>query len=57
MTDINENSADAWHNLGYIEMTHYGDMEKAIEYFDRALIADPNHEAAKANRTLAQELK
>ena len=55
--DINENSADAWHNLGYIEMMHYLDFERAIEYFDRALQADPSHSAAAQNRQLAYELQ
>jgi len=54
--DINENSADALHNLGYIELTHYHDYQRALEYFDRALDADPTHEAAKQNRQLAIEL-
>lgn len=53
--DINENSADAWHNLGYIELFHYGDPARAVEYFDRALEADPNMEAARVNRQLAIE--
>ena len=53
--DINENSADAWHNLGYIELTYYSDYERAIEYFDRALAADPDHTAARLNRELAIE--
>lgn len=55
--DINEKSADAWHNLGYIEMTHYMDFERAAEYFDRALDADPTHEAAAINSKLAHELQ
>ena len=55
--DINENSADAWHNLGYIEMSHYMDFARAIEYFDKALAADPSHEAAAQNRKLAYELQ
>lgn len=55
MLDINENSADAWHNLGYIELTHYQDYERAIEYFDKALAADPDHQAALSNKQLALE--
>ncbi len=51
--DINENSADAWHNLGYIEMLHYRDYQRAVEYFDHALECDPNMEAAQVNRQLA----
>ena len=53
--DINEKSADAWHNLGYIELFHYGDPARAVEYFDRALEADPDMEAARVNRQLAIE--
>lgn len=56
MLDINENSADALHNLGYIELTHYHDYQRALEYFDRALEADPSHEAAAQNRQLAYDL-
>ena len=55
--DINPYSADAWHNLGYLEMTVYGDFDRALEYFDKALEADPRHEAAQMNRNLAYELK
>ena len=54
--DINEQNADAWHNLGYIELTDRNDYNRAIEYFDRALEADPNHVSARANRELALEL-
>ena len=56
MLDINPQSADALHNLGYIELTHYHDYQRAAEYFDRALQADPDHEAAAENRKLAYEL-
>lgn len=56
MLDINPNSADAWHNLGYLEMTVYGDFERAVDYFDKAIEANPQHEAAIANRELAQSL-
>ena len=55
--DINEQSADAWHNLGYIELTYYNDYQRALEYFDKALEADPSHQAAQANRQLALEAK
>ena len=54
--DINEQSADAWHNLGYIELTYYNDYQRAVEYFDKALEADPSHQAANANRQLAMEM-
>jgi len=53
MLDINENSADAWHNLGWIEMTFYSDYQRAVEYFDKALAADPQHAGAQANRQVA----
>lgn len=53
--DINGKSADSWHNLGYIEMTHYQDYQRAIEYFDKALEADPNMEEAINNRQVAEE--
>lgn len=52
---INPASADAWHNLGYIELTHYHDYPRAAAYFDSALLADPSHAAALANRQLADE--
>lgn len=54
--DINPYSADAWHNLGYLEMTVYGDFDRAIECFDKAIEANPRHEAALANRELAESL-
>ena len=53
--DLNAASADAWHNLGWIELTYYSDYQRAIEYFDKALEADPNHPQAIANRQLAME--
>lgn len=53
--DINPASADAWHNLGWIELTYYTDFERALEYFDKALEADPEHPQALANRELAQQ--
>jgi len=56
MLTLNPASADAWHNLGYIELTHYNDYARAITYFDSALTADPSHEGAIANRQLAQEM-
>lgn len=51
--DINEQSADAWHNLGWIELTWYQDYQRAIEYFDKALAINPQMENALANRELA----
>lgn len=54
--DINPNSADAWHNLGFLEMTVYGDFGRAIEYFDKALESNPQHAAALENRQLAETL-
>lgn len=50
---LNPASADAWHNLGYIELTHYHDYNRAVAYFDSALLADPTHAAALANHQLA----
>lgn len=52
---LNPASADAWHNLGYIELTYYRDYPRAAAYFDSALMADPTHHAALTNRQLAQE--
>lgn len=53
--DINPASADAWHNLGYIELTYYSDYQRAMEYFDKALAVDPEHPQALVNRQLAEE--
>ena len=53
--DINPNSADAYHNLGWIELTHYHDYPRAIEFFDKALEIDPQMENALFNRELAQK--
>ena len=55
LLDLNPNSADAWHNLGWIELTHYSDYQRAVEYFDRALAADPQHPESLANRQVALE--
>ena len=55
MLDINENSADAWHNLGYIEMLYYKDYARAIEYFDKALLIDPDMKQAIINKQVAEE--
>ena len=57
MLDVNPHSADAWHNLGYIELTFYHDYQRAIVYFDSALASDPSHEAAAKNRQLAIEMQ
>ncbi|MBR6292668.1 MAG: tetratricopeptide repeat protein [Bacteroidales bacterium] len=57
LLDINPASADAWHNLGYIELFVYSDIDQAIEYFDKALEADPTHEASQTNRELAIQIK
>lgn len=53
LLDINPNSADAWHNLGWIELTHYSDYQRAVEYFDHALEVDPDMANAILNRQLA----
>lgn len=50
---VNPQSSDAWHNLGYIELTHYHDYARAVGYFDSALAAEPEMAAALANRQLA----
>ena len=57
LLDINPASADAWHNLGYIELFVYSDIDQAIEFFDKALEADPTHEASQTNRELAMQIK
>ena len=49
MLDINPNSADALNNLGWLEKEVYNDHERALEYFQKALEADPSHEAASQN--------
>ncbi|MBP5678090.1 MAG: tetratricopeptide repeat protein [Bacteroidales bacterium] len=54
--DINEKSADTWHNLGYIELFHYRDYERAIEYMTKAIESDPNCIEAYVNRGCAYEL-
>ncbi len=55
LLDLNPNSADAWHNLGWIALTQDGDYPRAVELFDRALAADPTHREALANRQVAAE--
>ncbi len=54
--EINPNSSDAWHNLGYMELFRYRDYEKAIEYFTKAAEADETNIAALTNRGCAYEL-
>ncbi len=56
MLDLNDQNAEAWHNRGYIEMMYYNGYDVAIEYFTRAITADPTHVAALANRGCAYEL-
>ena len=57
MLDINPGSSDAWNNLGYLELTVYDDIERAIEYFDKALAANPDNVEAKTNRDIAESIK
>ena len=57
ITEIDPKHRDAWHNLGYIECFHYGDYDKAIEYFDRAIECDSHFVEAIANRGWAYALK
>lgn len=57
MLDINPNSSDALNNLGYLEKEVYGDLERAAEYFDKALEANPNHEEARENRALITDIQ
>lgn len=56
LLDINPNSADALHNLGYIELFYYRDYERAIEYMNKALEADPTNLNALVDRGCAYEL-
>ena len=53
--DINPNSADAYHNLGWIELTYYQDYPRAIEFFDKALEINPQMDNALFNRELAKK--
>ena len=57
MLDINPKSADALNNLGWLEKEVYGDHERALEYFQQALEADPTHEAASQNVAIYTEKK
>jgi len=57
ITEINPVHKDAWHNLGYIECFHYGDYDKAIEYYDRAIECDNKFVEALTNRGWAYALK
>ena len=57
ITEVNPNHKDAWHNLGYMECFHYGDYDKAIEYFSRAVECDEQFADALANRGWAYSLK
>lgn len=42
-------------NLGYIEMTYYGEYERAIAYYDSALIYNPIFPDALCNRAFCYE--
>ena len=57
ITEINPAHKDAWHNLGYIECFHYGDFDKAIEYFNRAIECDTTFVEALVNRGWTYALK
>lgn len=54
--DLNPASADAWHNLGYMELFYYHDYPRAIEYFTKAIEANNQYIEAYANRGCAYEL-
>ena len=54
--DLNPASADAWHNLGYIELFSYRDYGRAIEYFTHAIEANSQYVEAYVNRGCAYEL-
>jgi tetratricopeptide (TPR) repeat protein len=54
--DLNPASADAWHNLGYMELFYYRDYPRAIEYFTHAIEANSQYIEAYANRGCAYEL-
>lgn len=57
ITEINPKAEDAWHNLGYIELFHYGDYDNAIEYFNRAIEIDDKFIEALTNRGWAYAMK
>ena len=57
MLDINPNSSDALNNLGWLEKEVYGDMDRALEYFTKALEANPNNEEAQRNAAIFTENK
>lgn len=53
--DLNPESADAWHNLGYIQLAYHANYQQAIDYFDKALAINPQMDNALTNRQLALE--
>lgn len=55
--DIDAGHKNAWHNRGYIECFHYGDYDKAIEYYSKAIQCDNRFIEAHVNRGCAYELK
>lgn len=57
MLDVNPNSSDALNNLGWLEKEVYGDMDRALEYFTRALDANPQNEEAQKNVAIFTENK
>ena len=57
MLEVNPNSSDALNNLGWLEKEVYGDMDLALEYFTKALEANPNNEEAQKNAAIFTENK
>lgn len=55
MLDVNPNSSDALNNLGWLEKEVYGDIDRALEYFTKALEANPMNEEAQKNAALFTE--
>ena len=55
--DLKPENADAWHNLGYIELYYYQDYDRAIEFFTKAIESDAQYISAYANRGCAYEMK
>ena len=54
--DQNSEHADAYYNLGVAFAGYRDDINAAIDYFEKALVAQPNHMLAAHGKKLMEEM-